>query len=105
MNLDADAFEYRVCNRPGIEPSAGLRARVLQSAAAELSKSTPAAIAHPGRSRYWTAAAVALVAMNLSAICGSSDAFSLTRLGTPKQAVAELKSLRQLEAQQEGWLK
>jgi hypothetical protein len=104
MDFGTEAFENRIRHRPGIEPGEKLRARVLQSVASELSRS-PHAIARPAHSRYWAAAAVALIAINLSAICGSGDAFSFTRPGSPRQRVVDLQSLRQFEAQQEGLLK
>ncbi|MGD0770495.1 MAG: hypothetical protein ABSB42_20105 [Tepidisphaeraceae bacterium] len=105
MPMELVELENRLRARPGDEPTAGLRDRVLQAVAESVLPEQPSS-AGPWDGWYWAAVAAGiLIVLNLSMISASQDEFSARPALSPNQTSAELQTLRMLEAQQEGIFK
>ena len=105
MPAELVELENRLRARPGGEPTAGLRDRILQAVAASaLAEQPPSAGPWDGWS--WAAiAAVVFIVLNLSMISASQTEFSDRPAISTNQITEEVQALRQTEAQQEGLFK
>jgi hypothetical protein len=104
MPRELTELEYRLGGRPSVEPSAGLRDRVLRAAESALSERSSSAGQRDGWA--WAACAAAvLIAINLSMISASQSEYLLRSVSSPNQIGAEVQALRLLESQQQGTIR
>lgn len=90
-------LENRLARRAAVEPTAGLRERVLRAAESALREQS-----RPAPRWGWGVAAAVLVAMNLSMIFASRSEFSVRPGLNNNQLGDEVQALRAIESQQEG---
>jgi hypothetical protein len=104
MPADLVELENRLRVRPGHEPPADLRDRVLRAAAESALKRQSSV--ERWNSWYWAAVAAAvLLVMNLSMVSALQTQYSVRPTPGANQLTAELQAMQQLEAEQEGTLK
>jgi hypothetical protein len=106
MSAELSEFENRLRGRSDDEPTGALRARVISAVTAEMRLQRKSSFFERSDERAWASAAAALlVALYLSMMFAARDAYSISPPHSTGQVTAELRAIRELEAQQEGMFK